>query len=365
MTNNLELNSLWIILNLDDLDLKTVNSVTKAQVGGYYFDLAGTRQSVTISLPNVTPSNTLFPIPFTFYRTNFLSYNTFYKNPDLSTIGILTCPTNSQFCFDSQTPIRCAYNYYLSITDKKCQAACPSGLNIEYGSSMNEPNRYGDCILPCYDSNNTSNTSICLNNYLNYFNSFSCRSDMTEYHNSCITSTNDNNAGMLYSHYFGNLPRIKFDIQPAMNSYYLDLWYYADRFYVRNNVGLNPAKNYILYTNAFAIYKEGDYSITDNFYLEDNLGNKVSQAITFKYGNWYKLSFKVVQNGSYTGNFYYTQYANNIALNNPTSLSWILFCHGSCGAPVYNINWFSGFYKYLRIWNPTNLPDDFATRFDR
>lgn len=360
---------MFVLLSLDNVNLSTttntLNITFPNSPGNVAFKSDGTgKDSLTITSQLI--ANPTFTLPTSFYRLNLLDPNSYYNSGDLlnTSFGMISCSSpNNKFCYTNGKPLYCATNYYYNIATDTCDTSCPAGYMVDYGSFTSSTNPVaitsGFCNVDCSPTNASSIQCETTANFASYTNNFTCTATNTKTHMSCYPTANDKMGALNYSGMFNPL-EIDIPISPTQNNYYVEIWYYVDRMYLPPNP-VNGAKYYIFYTNSFRIYRDHDFTNNNNFMLEDSAGNVLGTAFAMNYGQWYKLVYEVkFSSPTYSVEFFYNKYtANQTGSSSDISLNQIKFC-----STCVNINWFTGFYKDLRVWDSTNIVTSLFKQYD-
>lgn len=295
--------------------------------------------SCTTSSQSITFSNSSFSIPKGYMKLNLLAVNTFFDKPNLLTTANLTCASPRNTCFKNDLAYTCINTNFLK-ADFSCSTTCDANTNPTYISNISASENSGFCSSPC------GTTNTCLNDFTNYNTNFSCQANFTKLYLFCYADADQLKGAIHFSQYF-NSPNFSYSVSPTLTDYHFEIWFYPDRRFIPNSTDTNLL---VLLTSGLTIRKSA--LTTDNDYqLYDSAGNTLGSTFTLKFLNWYRLAFSVKQNGSnFDWSFYYNKYTASYLSQSTTSslgLSSITFCT-SC-TPNTN-KWFSGFYKWMRIW---------------
>jgi hypothetical protein len=304
-----------------------------------YISCEAAANSCTSTNQSLTFSNNSFWIPKGYMKLNLLALNKFFDKQNLLTTTNLTCSAQRKTCFKNDLAFTCNNNFFLK-ADKSCVATCDANTNPTYISNLTGSENSGFCSAPC----GTSNT--CLHDFTNYNSIFSCQTNFIKLYLFCYAKTDELKGAIHYSQYF-NTPNFSYSVSPTLTDYHFEVWFYPDKRFIPNSINTNLL---VLLTSGISIRKAALTNEND-YQLYNSAGNTLGSAFTLKFFNWYRLAFSVKQNGlNFDWSFYYNKYTSsylNQSTSNSLSLSSITFCT-SC---TINTNkWFSGFYKWMRIW---------------
>jgi hypothetical protein len=237
-------------------------------------------------------------------------------------------------------------------TAETCALSCPTNYNITYplGKGATCGENYNNINVASYDGN-----------------SYTCTSGFLEADNVCFDNTNDanDNGALLYT---GLINSTIIDIplkDPNNNNnpfqnYYYEIWFYAARSYVPYCLDFNT-NYYIFVSSGLSIFRKGAYIPDDDDVYIVMIGNNVRTSdqdkiyLQYKYEQWHKIAYTVSYSApNYSLKFfanksYEYDYLNTIQ---PLSLSSVSFCNNAkCGQFTSNIFWYSGYYKFMRVWS--------------
>lgn len=306
------------------------------------------------SSQSFTFSSSSFWVPKGYMKLNLLALNTFFDKPNLLTTANLTCTSPRKTCFKNDLAITCENNNFL-LADKSCAATCDANTNPTYISGMTGSQNSGFCSSSC----GTSNT--CVHDFNNYNTNFTCAANFTKLYLFCYANADELKGAIHFSQYF-NSPNFSYTVSPALTNYHFEIWFYPDRRFIPNSTDTNLL---VLLTSAFTI-KKAALTTENDYQLYNSSGSTLGSAFTLNFLNWYRLAFSVKQNGSdYDWDFYYNKYSSSYLTQTTSaslSLSSITFCT-SC-TPSTN-KWFSGFYRWLRIWKGDFITKDTFKEMDK
>jgi hypothetical protein len=266
----------------------------------------------------------------------------------------LTCPSPALTCFKNDKAITCLNNNYL-LPDQTCAATCDSNKNPTYISGLTSAQNSGFC------NNDCGSTNTCLHNFNNYNNNFSCIGNFTKLYLFCYKNEDKPKGAIHYGQYF-NSPNFSYNVSPTLDNYLFEVWFYPDKRFITDSTDTNLL---VLLTSGITI-KKASLTAENDYMLYDSTGNALGSAFTLKFMNWYRLSFLVKKSGStYSYSFFYNKYTNGYLQQSTStniSLSSVTFCT-TC-SPSSN-KWFSGFYKWMRIWKGDFITDSLYREMDK
>lgn len=323
----------------------------------YYINPIGNKKSYSIISENV--DDKLYDYHIYFYRLVLIQEgNKMYSNDDLDTTTI-TCNSPNLFCYDNNKPFICKENNYAKFGEQ-CKSSnnnpCGNHGSIGKGASTFKK---GLCLDTC--SSRNCNNKVCQFGSCAY-KPFTTQCSLTDFvlFDDC---QDDKVSGSIYYSYFYNLPPMKIQIKNNPNflsSFYIqfDFLYETNKVIRHDNINLGlkfkNKKLYILITDSFRIWH--DYRMT-YIGIEDNNGH-ISQNIRpfFNLNNYNQFTISVdFINGLYRGRMYLNGNKANSLSFAGNKLTYILFCHLDNNCELGNkINWTSGYYRTIRIWDKTN-----------
>lgn len=357
--------------------------------------------SCTSSTSNqITYSGSLRPQDLKdFFRLNVPTISHSLLSPDLKSQFNLVCDdTNSQYCFKKDKILACKNDYFLNLNasdadscSTTCASAYPTYLYQKTNSTINTSSQNtnsGYCLGSCHASDD--GTIACPTGNLTAANygSLTCNgSNYTRFSTFCLLNnvtnpiTDSVTGSLLYSQAF-NSPKIEIDLTAnPLTEYHVEFWFNPDIVFLHKIP--NATNYYIFWTNSIRIKKDttnyttGNVTTNDyNVYNGDNSTAIIptnSQEIDYKHAQWTKISYSVVKNEYNASNWdvlYYYRNSDNAGYksfnntDNP-SLSKIIFCTNNCSSYYDDGSWYSGAYKFLKIWNATLLPLDIYRQTER
>jgi len=284
-------------------------------------------------------SNSNIWIPKGYMKLNLLAPNSFFTTSSLLSTSNLNCGSNIKTCYKNNKAISCNNGFFVK-ADQTCDATCDSNTNPTYISGLTGSENSGFCSSAC----NTSNT--CLMDFTNYNTNFTCKPTFNKLYLYCYSDNDKLKGAIHYSQYF-NSPNFSYSVSPTLSKYYFEIWFYPDKRFIPNSTDYNLL---VLLTSGIRI-KKATLTSENDYRLYDSNGNSLGNAFTLNFLNWYRLAFSVTQNGSnYDYSFFYNKYSSSYLNQSSTSnlsLSSISFCT-TCSPNTDK--WFSGFYRWLRIW---------------
>lgn len=392
LSNNLDFPSLFIGMNFDRLDV--INLTQTTTLDYYHFNSSYQKINKIVNVTFYPEAN--FKMPWAFYRLNLVSAtqykNKFYNVGNLYTtqMGNLSCSTG-EYCLKNNVSINCKIGYYFDYLTSQCLNKCSQGTAPSVGSIFSTNLNRGFCTRDTFIKhfNETS---------YDYSNSFTstCKSTFHSIHMECYQQDNDFKGALHFSSRLQSLP-----IEIKMNNsehYYLEFWFYADPVllpYVKSS-NFFSEERLIFLTNSFKISYTCNAS---EFFSSDDIINNTAKAdgqklidqnskqcytlrqfdgtailpIFASFGSWTKFQFHANKTAtSQSGdtysinNFQMHESISYRSINYKLNLNATYFCHGKpCGSiKDYDIKWFSGFYKFLRVWNADMIPTEYYKDLD-
>lgn len=270
----------------------------------------------------------------------------------------MTGPLNSNYFIDSITPLTCSDDYYYF--NGECVSECPIGTIPNYGSTTNMSGiKSGYCNTLC---NNPATPFKCQNKStysVNYKNGFKCISGYFACDLNCCPNNEVDTGALNYSSRF--MPnKITIPIE-SMQNYYLEFYYFADKvFFPPTNTATSY---YIWYTSGLRVARDNNFSNESAYTIYDSNSSKaittgISTILKYTYGQWHKISYLVSVSGNTYTITYYNKNSGNLQMitNSTMSLKAIQFINninGDYGGGI--INWFTGYYKNLAIYDTSLL----------
>ena len=302
--------------------------------------------------------------PKNFKLLDLLGINQFYKNIDCNkkNENINTINDNNIIYWDIDKPLFCVNNYeYLNTKNNECVTTGPcvfgTSKYIHYPYS-----KYCDSIcsgpMTCnknYDINAPDN-SYCQNINSNWYNLFySCEDKETKYY-------------FQYSSFY-NSGNIDIEINPELDSYIIEIWYYPDFFLSDSNrqgkfYYPETLKNYIFYSNiGTAYFLHSEYK---TLRVEDSGSTFISEF--YHPFEWNKLMFyEKNETGIFNKYFIINNLINNkikFRRTNHIPLDTIRFTKSILEVnDIYN-NWATGYYRDLKIWDGSLANPELTILYD-
>ncbi len=353
---------------------------------------------MTTTTTNLAYTGSLRPLDLkNFFRLTIPTISNVFISPDLKSQFNLVCTdVNAQYCSKADKILSCKNNYFWNRASpdnqscaKTCTSSFPTYLYQKSGSLANlatENTNSGYCIGSCHASTAGVITcpSIDLTTNL-YGSSMTCNgSTYTKFSIFClqnnttnpVTSANRLTGSLLYSQAF-NSPTIEINLASTLTEYHIEFWYNPDIVFLPKIT--SSAKYYIFWTNSIRIKKDTKNFLTANvvtndYYVYNGSSGAIiptnSMEINMKHGQWIKVSYSVVKNGSNWDINYDYQNSSNAGYKvtnvtpNP-SLNKIAFCTTTCSSYYSDESWYSAAYKFLKVWDATLLPLSVYRNTDR
>lgn len=298
------------------------------------------------------------------------SFNIHYTVSDLHTINALTVGANQLYVYDHSLAYTCDSDNYIDLVPSganrhSCNADCPVNGTDVYTIFPGLAYDRGYCAYKCQPSANCPYQNALLNTLSS---SFSCNNGFNAYY-SCVSDPPSRRYALYFSSFYTSHNIVFNQFSKIMDSYIVEIWWMRDNMLHVNNITKAPApyfRNYVFYTNTLKLYYDG----SNNEYFATTPNNIFSVSVNTWINNaeWNKLVFyckyiaPTYNFEFYVKNTYRNMYSNpntpnigsTISPNN--HLKHILFCHldiSNCkdGGDQFDLHWFSGYYKDLRIWD--------------
>lgn len=306
---------------------------------------ANIKKGVSMPIEFVSPPNFVRLLTLNEHNKAYedLSYN---KTIDLS------YNSNQYYVFDNNKAFTCANSKFLNIEDYSCNTDCPSKMTMNPGIYLHSFFNNGICNKDCSSSFECKYLNSDL---INLKNTFKCKSDIyTNAYYNCYDKSNDENYALFYSSKYTNANIIFNFSKPLLSSYLMEFWFFMDLSSQYTSYMTSDNYNYVFYSNCCYIYQEyaSDILIFGSKDPDNNKG-----IDNFNKYTWNKLSVSVNQDnkGVQTIELYANFSINSINLGSSNfnqDLHSLLFCHldpNNCNG--FNLNWSSGYYKLLKIWD--------------
>lgn len=382
------------------VDLNTIEPLSSSQFRFTWknCDLNSCSDVVT---SNLNYSTTLTPrTSIGFLKVYLPPLGRTFNDLALKTDAVITCSeSNAVNCFNTNKIIGCNNNFFwvTNAGAQSCSATCANAYprylytKTSTGFQVNkasENSNTGYCTGECHAStpgkikcpteaqfSDSSYTSLTCNgtNYSRF--SFFCLQNDYTY----MGIANEPNAGSLFYSQGFNSRTIEIGAG-SLTEYHFEMWFLPDLIflpkYSTNNAG---DKFYVLWTDSIRIKKDTkNFSSTPAFndYKVYN-GNDAtaivptnSQVVEMNHGQWFKISYSVIKNGSNWDFYLYYKNSSDIGykktgLTSSPSLSKIAFCTNNCNNFFTDGLWYSGAYKLLKVWDATLMPRDIYLEMDR
>lgn len=352
----------------------------------------------SVTSGNISYSGSLRPLDLKkFIRLNIPTISNVPISADLKSIYNIVCSdTNAQYCSTASKILACNNDYFWNVDasdNQSCAQTCSSSFPTYLYQATNslaslttQNTNTGYCTSSCSASNGaiTCPTGNLTSN--SYGSSLACNSSSsyTKFSIFCIpntttnpiTSLSPNSGSLLYSQGF-NSPTIEINLSSTLTEYHIEVWFMPDLVFLPKNNA--TGKYYVFWTNSIRIKKDSKLfsgAVVTNDYKVYNGSTATaiiptnSKLIEMKNGQWTKISYSVVKNGSnWDVNYYYKNdsdagYKQTGISSNP-SLTKIAFCTNNCGSYYSDGGWYSGAYKLLRVWDSTFFPLDTYRQTER
>lgn len=332
-----------------------------------------------------------------FHRLNIPTIGNTFISPDFKSQYNLVCTdSNAQYCFKSNKILACKNDYFwnLGVSDaqtcsKQCTSSYPTYLYQKTNSLANlsaENTNSGYCIGSCDASTDGKITCPTVNLTTNLYGStLTCNGvNYTKFSIFCldrttvnpVTTTGPYTGSLLYSQAF-NSPTININLTNALTEYHVEFWFNPDIVFLPKITV--SGKYYIFWTNSIRIKKDSKnykQTVTTNDYHIYNGATTAhiiptnSMTINIKHGQWIKISYSVVKNGANWDVNYHYQNSSNAGykatgLTSNPSLSQITFCTNACSSYFGDGAWYSGAYKFLKVWDANMISLDLYRNNDR
>ena len=352
----------------------------------------------TTTTSNITYSGSLRPIDLkNFFRLNLPTVSNSFISPDFkSQFNFVCTDTNAQYCSKSDKILSCKNDYFWNLVApdtqscaKTCTSSFPNYLYQKTNSLANlttENTNSGYCIGSCHattdgmitcptgnlTTNSYGSSLACNGTSYSKFSIFCLQTDL----NNPVTNVNPVTGSLLFSQAF-NSPTIEINLANTLTEYHVEFWFNPDIVFLPKITSLT--KYYIFWTNTIRIKKDtksfSGTVTTDDYNIYNGSDTTAiiptnSKKINMKHGQWIKVSYSVVKNGAnWDVNYYYQNDGDagykKTALNINPPLSKIAFCTNSCTAYYSDGGWYSGAYKFLRVWDANLMPVSVYRNTDR
>lgn len=337
---------------------------------------------------NISYSGSLRPSNLNgFIRLNIPNIGYVNMSPDLRLQSIQNCDSNAQYCISNTKILACKNDYFWNVDssdNQSCSQTCTSGFptylyqpNNSLANSSTQNTNSGYCIGSCSSSKGDIACPTVNLTPDNYGTNLQCNDtpNYTKFSIFCLeknvsnpVNSSSNSGSLFYSQGF-NSPTIEINLQSTLSEYHVEFWFVPDLNYLYKNQA--TGKYYIFWTNSISIKKDtklvkvSDLSTNDYKIYNGSDSNSIIPSnlkkIEMKNGQWIKISYSVIKNNSnWDINYYYKNdnddgYKKKGLSTNP-SLNKIVFCTNNCKEYFIDGAWYSGIYKYLKVWD-ANLID--------
>ena len=208
---------------------------------------------------------------------------------------------------------------------------------VTYVTGTTNTQSGGYCTVPCGTGKD------CNTNFSTFNSNSTCPTNYTKLYLYCYLTTDEKKGAYFNSGLFKQ-PTISHTLTTALNNYTVEVWYYPDRRFAPATSNsfvflmINDAS-----TNGLNIIKAGSNAATTSDYQLKIGSTQAGSNFSFLYENWYRLAFTVSYNsGTYTYSFHYNKYQASFQSLTTTS-------NISLKTVQFTSNFFSGFYRYLKI----------------
>lgn len=356
-----------------------------------------------VTTSSLTNADTLDPQSLRgFLRLVLPSLGKKFTVTSLKTEANLTCgDTNAVNCFNDSKIIACKNNFFWSIaTDgtQSCAATCtnswPRYLYTKTNASFqvnkaSENTNTGYCNGDCHASTGgkiTCPTGITQWSDSNYtglacngatytkFSFFCLQNDLTY-----MSVANEPLAGAIFYSQGFNSKTIEIGVT-NLTEYHFEVWFLPDLIFLPKIVtAIASPKFYVLWTDSIRIKKDTkafssspvttDYKIYNGSTAGSILPTN-SQNIEMKNGQWFKIQYSVIKNGSNWELYFYSKNSSDTGYKKTDfaaspSLSKIAFCTNDCSNYFSDGVWYSGAYKLLKVWDASLMPKNIYLEMDR
>ena len=342
----------------------------------------------TPTTSNIPYTGSLRPLDLkNFFRLTIPTISNYFISPDFkSQFNSVCTDANAIYCSKNDKILACKNDYFWNLVapdTQSCAQTCTSSFpNYLYQKTNSLANlttqntNSGYCIGSCHASTNGMITcptgNLTTNSYgsslacngINYtkFSLFCLQNNI----NNPVTSASPLTGSLFFSQAF-NTPTIEINLASPLTEYHVEFWFNPDIVFLPKITA--TGKYYIFWTNTIRIKKDSiNYSntvTTDDYNVYNGSDTTViiptnAKKIDMKHGQWIKVSYSVVKNGANWDIYYYFKNDGDAgykktALNINPSLSKIAFCTNGCTAYYNDGGWYSGAYKFLKVWDASLL----------
>ena len=316
-----------------------------------------------ITLP--TSVTVVYTDPINFVRLMTISIkNNKYSSLNMNNITSMSKNVNQSMVFDDFKAFVCSVGFFLNTSTFLCNPDCAASTSILAGVFKSSTANFGKCNDPCQPSYVCKNLNSDIRNIES---TFTCQASYYKFFYSCQDDSNDYSSSMYYSsRYKGAALEINFPL-PYLTSYIIEFWFLEDTLHAYNLFQSSTARNYIFYSNTVHIFQVFN---TSNFNALAVNGGVSTSVVNYNRNMWNKFIIQVNYNLT-TNNTQIDLYLNNtqtpLLLLAPTPISQDLINIIFCDTDIHcsqTINWSSGFYKKLKIWDITNTNYDAIVMYE-
>ena len=295
--------------------------------------------------------------PLNFKKLEIPPPNKAYQEIDLikTELKDLLKTPKQNYVYDDNMALTC--EKFLDWKTNKCVDTCVEIKKIPYEGVSDSS---GYCDYSCsssmvcdYDHLNEEkldyNGDFCLNNIEGYNLFFRCEDNQVDYF-------------LQYSGFY-NSGQMDLSINPPLQSYIIEFWYYPDFFLnaINEKIFQYPTydKNYFFHSNTFNAYFLGTQTTPPVMFDAGNTNDVPIEGYHAKEWNKFIFFTKYEKDLQYYKKIIYTnhdmengQRLTDVYYQDLGQLSYITFCENTCMDDKQNrIHWTTGYYKNLRIWD--------------
>lgn len=384
--------SLNMVVNLNDITILDNSNIN------FSYKNCQLNSCTTNTTNNIAYTGSLRPANLkNFFRLSIPTISNSFISPDLkSQFNFVCADSEAEYCTQKDKILSCNNDYFWNLSaldihscSKQCTTNFPTYLYQQANSLANlttENTNSGYCIGHCDSTTNGMITCPTGDlNISNYGSSLACTGPnysrfsvfcLQKFTMNPITNFTPYTGSLLYSQAF-NSPKIEINLSTALTEYHVEFWFNPDIVFLPK-ISVT-GKYYIFWTNSISIKKDSkNYSgavITDDYNVYNGASATAiiptnAKKIDMKNGQWIKISYSVIRNGSNWDIFYYYKNDSDAGYTmtglsiNPT-LSKIAFCTNNCASYFNDGGWYSGAYKFLKVWDAALTPVKFFRDMDR
>ena len=298
-----------------------------------------------------------FAAPLNFKKLEIPPPNKEYFEIDLikTELKDLEKDVDQLYVYDDNKAMSC--KKFLNWEINQCTESCIQYKKIPY-QGVSDTTGYCDYLcspsMVCdYDHLNKErldyNGDFCLKDIEGYNLFFRCEDNQADYF-------------LQYSGFY-NSGQMDLEINPPLQSYIIEFWYYPDFFLnaIHEKVFQYPTydKNYFFHSNSFNGYFLGTQTTPPVMFDAGNTNDVPIEGYHSKEWNKFIFFTKYLQESQIYKKIIYTnhnmengQQLTDVSYKDLGQLSYITFCEHTCMDDKQNrIHWTTGYYKNLRIWN--------------